>query len=359
MSLENSLRSLGDRIVLLKDRVSTEEATKTSFILPFLQILGYDIFNPLEVVPEYDAIRGIKKGEKVDYCILLDNKPAIIIECKNWSEKLQSHDSQLFRYFHVTESRIAILTNGIIYKFYTDLVESNKMDTDPFFEFDITDLKDEQIAELSKFGRSVFNIEEILSNAEALKLGQDIKNFFHSQLTSPSEAFVKFFVAGVYNGKVNAKVLERFSRLVPSSIIGYIQDSIRKSLKNAINQGIDLLPTAGSSIENEKAQSEVEVKSTIETTAEELEAFFVIKSILRTSVPPSRIFYRDAQSYFSVLVDDNNRKPVCRLYFNGKKKQIGIFATGDTKVETKHNLEHLDQIFDFAPALIESAKTYI
>lgn len=348
---------------MLKSRVNTEEATKTSFILPLLQILGYDVFNPFEVVPEFDAVRGIKKGEKVDYCILVNDKPAIIIECKAWNEKLQSHDGQLFRYFHVTECRLAILTNGIQYKFFSDLSESNKMDEHPFFEFDITDLKDEQIEELDKFSKSNFDIDAILSNAETLKLSQEIKNLFAAQLASPSEAFVKFFASNIFQGKINAKVLERFTSLVPVAIAGYVQDTIRKSLRSALNQKIDLsvnpeTPNAAPSTPPASQESSSENKDVIVTTAEEMEAFFIIKSILRTVVPGNKIYYRDGQSYFAIIFDDNNRKPIARLYFNGKKKQVSFFSPDGNKVETKRPIEHLDEIYELTAELTAVALYY-
>lgn len=364
--LEASVRSLAERVATLKSRVTTEEATKTSFVLPFLQMLGYDIFNPLEVVPEYDAVRGIKKGEKVDYCILLNDKPAIIIECKAWTEKLAPHDSQLFRYFHVTESRIGIITNGIIYRFYSDLVEANKMDEHPFFEIDLLDLKDEHIKELEKFSKEQFDIDKILSNAEDLKLGAAIKKLFHEQVTQPSDAFIKFFVSNLYQGKVTAKVTEKFTSLVPAALSSYLQESLRQALRNALNGSYTASPepivavnantdpTSVNADDNSKQE-----KDPIVTTAEEMEAYFIVKSIIRTELPSSRIFYRDAQSYFAIIADDNNRRPIARLYFNGKKKSIGYFSADGSKTETKIAIESLDDIYALAPQLHEVAKTYV
>ena len=135
MELNNQLKALADKIILLKDKIETEESTKHAFVLPFINILGYDTYNPTEVVPEFTADLGLKKGEKVDYAIFQNNEPILIIECKNWKEKLSVHGSQLFRYFHVTKTRFALLTNGIHYQFFTDLDEKNKMDQKPFLEF--------------------------------------------------------------------------------------------------------------------------------------------------------------------------------------------------------------------------------
>jgi len=169
MELNIQLKSLADKINQLKDKIETEESTKHAFVLPFINVLGYDAFNPTEVVPEFTADLGLKKGEKVDYAIFQDGIPILIIECKKWSENLSVHNSQLFRYFHVTKTRFALLTNGITYQFYTDLDEKNKMDQKPFLEFEITNLKDNVIAEIAKFHKSSFDVNNIVNNASSLK----------------------------------------------------------------------------------------------------------------------------------------------------------------------------------------------
>ena len=117
MELKLKLEQLHQRVNGLKDQIQTEEATKTAFVMPFIQILGYDIFNPTEVVPEFIADIGTKKGEKVDFVIKKEDEPILIIECKNWKENADAHNSQLHRYYHVSKARFGVLTNGIIYNF--------------------------------------------------------------------------------------------------------------------------------------------------------------------------------------------------------------------------------------------------
>ena len=131
------LTNFSKRAAELQTHISTEEATKMSLVAPFFQLLGYDIFNPAEFCPEYTADVGIKKGEKVDYVIIINDKPIILIEVKCIGKKLDRHSSQLFRYYATTNARFALLTNGIIYRFYTDLNEKNKMDSTPFYEFNL------------------------------------------------------------------------------------------------------------------------------------------------------------------------------------------------------------------------------
>ena len=145
MDFKDQIKQLSERILKLKDNIQTEEATKNAFIMPFIQALGYDVFNPLEILPEYTCDIGIKKGEKIDYAVLKDEQPIILIECKHCDQNLSLHDGQLLRYFHVSKAKFGILTNGINYRFYTDLVDANKMDEKPFFEIDMLNLKDTQI----------------------------------------------------------------------------------------------------------------------------------------------------------------------------------------------------------------------
>jgi len=164
--------------------------------MPFIQALGYDVFNPLEVVPELTADVGTKKGEKVDYAIMRDGKPSIIFECKKAGEELSiNHASQLFRYFHVTESKFAVLTNGVCYKFFTDLDEPNKMDEKPFLEFDLLDFTDHDIVELKKFNKNIFDVNVITGTAEDLKYTRSIKNLLLTWMNNPSDELIKLVIS--------------------------------------------------------------------------------------------------------------------------------------------------------------------
>ncbi len=204
MDFINKITRFAERANKVKDGLQTEEATKTSLIMPFFQMLGYDVFNPEEFVPEYTADVGIKKGEKCDYAILKDGKPVILIEAKWVKEPLDKHVSQLFRYFVATEAEFAVLTNGIIYRFYTDLEEKNKMDEKPFLEINLLDVKETQIEGLSKFQKDVFNIEEILNTALELKYSNEVEKVMSRDLQNPSDELVKYFLSalGLNQGSV-------------------------------------------------------------------------------------------------------------------------------------------------------------
>jgi len=347
MEIQAQLKALAEKIESMKNQIQTEEATKTAFTLPFINLLGYDIFNPIEVVPEFTADLGLKKGEKVDYAIFQNETPIIIIECKYWKEDLNVHNSQLFRYFHVTKARFALLTNGIEYRFYTDLEEPNKMDEKPFLEFNITQLKEQTVTEIIKFHKSNFDVDKIFSNASSLKYTKEIKKIFNNELNDPTDDFIRIFASKVYNGRLTEKIMSQFKELVQKAINQQISEKVNDRLQSALNK------------EEEKLQEEnepVEEESKIFTTEEELEGFRIIIAILRRKIDKSRISERDTQSYFGVLLDNNNRKPICRLHFNGPKKYIGIFDKA--KKETRHLLERIDDIYNYEQNLLDTVDYY-
>ena len=348
MDFKDEIKQFGERVEKLKAQINTEEATKNAFIMPFINALGYDVFNPLEVVPEFVADIGIKKGEKVDYAIIKDGQPAILVECKHWSENLNPHNSQLFRYFHTTKAKFGLLSNGIIFRFYTDLVEKNKMDEKPFLEFNVTDIKDNQIEELKKFHKSYFDVDNIVNTASELKYMNELKTFIHSEFQNPTEGFVRYFAKQAYPGVLTAKLMEQFTALTKKSMQQYINDLITERLKSALKkENEDEQKPAGQEVVlTEDAASN---KSKVETTPDEMEGFIIVKAILRQKIASNRIHYRDAQSYFAILLDDNNRKTICRLYLNGSKKYFAFID--EQKKEIKNEILTLDDIFNFTETL--------
>ena len=350
MDFKDQVKQLGERVLRLKDQIGTEEATKNAFIMPFIQALGYDVFNPLEVIPEFTADIGIKKGEKVDYAIMKDQQPIILIECKWWGENLDVHNSQLFRYFHTTKSKFGLLTNGIQFRFYTDLIDKNKMDEKPFLEFDFTNMKEQTVSELKKFHKSYFDLNSIVNSASELKYSNEIKGIMTNELNEPTPNFVKFFVRQVYAGQATEKVMIQFTEIVKKSLNQLISDIISDRLKAALEK--ENVKDAEQVKAVEEAAKEDEVK--IVTTEEEMEGFFIVKSILRTKFDSKRIFHRDFQNFFSVLLDDTIRQTICRLWFNGDKKYIGIFD--ENKKETKFEITKLDDIYKYSDQIIKTTE---
>jgi len=354
MDLKDQIKQLADRIAKLKDSVATEEATKSAFIMPMIQMLGYDVFNPLEIVPEFTCDIGTKKGEKIDYAIFKDGNPLILIECKHWKQNLELHDAQLLRYYTVSKAKFGILTNGIKYRMFADLVAPNKMDEKPFFEFDVTDMKENQIEELKKFHKSYFDLESIVGTASDLKYTNEIMTLIRNEIANPSEWFVREVAKQVYGrfyGNASAKIIEQFTTLTKKSFSQVISDMITERLKTALaKESVTEQPPEENLIANEGEDSR------IVTTEEELEGFYAVKAALRGSIDLNRIVYRDTVSYFGILLDDNNRKPICRLYFNSPKKYIAVFD--ENKKEIKSELQTIDDIFKYADAMIKSIKNY-
>jgi hypothetical protein len=351
MDFKDQIKQLSERILKLKDNIQTEEATKNAFIMPFIQALGYDVFNPLEILPEYTCDIGIKKGEKIDYAVLKDEQPIILIECKHCDQNLSLHDGQLLRYFHVSKAKFGILTNGINYRFYTDLVDANKMDEKPFFEIDMLNLKDTQIEELKKFHKSYFDISKIVGTANELKYTNEIKIILNRELKEPSEPFVRFFTSQVYNGRVTASILEFFTELVKKSAAVYMSDIITDKFKSALNQQDE-----ENKSDVEKSIPVVEEEDKIVTTQEEMEAFYIVKAILRPNIDIDRVTFKDTQNWFNVLIDESIRKSVCKLYFNGKKKYIGILD--ENKKEVKSEIGDINDIFNHSQQLLDALEMY-
>ncbi|EPH0496543.1 type I restriction endonuclease [Enterobacter asburiae] len=357
MEFTERLNALSNKIKQQLDVINTEEATKTAFVMPFIHnVLGYDVFDPSEVTPEFVCDVGTKKGEKIDYAIMKNNDVQILIECKKIGEPLNiNHASQLFRYFHVTNARISILTNGQNYKFFTDLDAPNKMDEKPFLEVDLLDIDENIIPELKKLTKSSFDLESIINAAGELKYVSQIKKILHSQLNNPEDDFVKFFASRVYDGILTQKVRESFFNLTKKAASQYINDQVNERLKSAITgitpAFIDT-PNESSQIEEDEHKDE----SDVVTTLEELEGYHIVKAITRAVLEAPRITHRDTKSYFGILVDDNNRKPLCRLHFNRTQKYIALFDI--EKNETRHPITTVDDIYSFADILKATAALY-
>ena len=359
MDFNERLNALSNKIKEQINSIVTEEATKNAFVMPFIHtVLGYDVFDPREVTPEFVCDVGTKKGEKIDYAIMKNNEVQILIECKKIGEPLNiNHASQLFRYFHVTNARISILTNGQIYKFFTDLDAPNKMDEKPFLEVDLLEIDENIIPELNKLTKSSFDLESIINAAGELKYVSQIKKILHTQLNTPEDEFVKFFASRVYDGILTQKVRELFLTLTKKAASQYINDQINDRLKSAITGTSPLSVQTAPELNTEESSNASEKdENDVVTTLEELEGFHIVKAITRAVLDAPRITHRDTKSYFGILVDDNNRKPLCRLHFNRTQKYIGLFDI--EKNETRHPIETVDDIYSFADILKATAALY-
>ncbi|MCD0416519.1 type I restriction enzyme HsdR N-terminal domain-containing protein [Rubrivivax sp. JA1024] len=360
MDMIDQIRVLATRIANTKSLIQTEEATKTAMVMPFIQILGYNVFDPLEVTPELVADVGTKKGEKVDYAILREGKPIILFECKKAGADLSiNHAAQLFRYFHVTEARFGVLTNGLVYRFFSDLEQPNKMDDKPFFEFDVLDFSERDVEELKKFAKSAFDLDKILTTATDMKYTRAIQSLLAAWMVSPSEEFVRLVSADLLGSRRFTPVVrDQFTAITRRAFERLVGEKINERLKGAMStealSAVEPLKTGGVEV----AATVSEEEERITTSLEELEGFHIVRSIVRELVATRRVVIRDALSYCAVLLDDNNRKPICRLRFNNTAKlRLGLFDAN--KEEEIVPIDSVDQIYEFADRLKQTVQTYL
>ncbi len=315
----DQIKNLAAQVDQRSSVINTEEATKTALVMPFLSLLGYDVFDPLEVTPEFTADVGTKRGEKVDYAISLGGELSILIECKACNSDLSdAHASQLFRYFGTTDARFAILTNGIQYRFYTDLDKQNRMDERPFFIFNLKDYDETTLSELSRFRKEVFDIDTILGKATGLKYINLLRGYLKSQFEEPDEDFARFVGKQVFSGKMTQQVLAMFQGLTKRAIEQIVKERLRERFDHVLkDEETDSAPEG--EVNDEK------VDNLIVTTDEEILGFRIIQAIAAQKTESSRVFIRDAKSYCAILFDDNNRKPLARLHFNSSSKRISLF----------------------------------
>lgn len=372
MDFKDQILQLAERIQKQKDSIATEEATKTAFIMPMIAALGYDVFNPFEVIPELDCDLIKKKGEKIDYAIMKDESPIILIECKHCKQDLNLHDTQLQKYFVASKARFGVLTNGIEYRFYTDLEKINIMDEKPFLIVDMLELSDADIEQLKKFHKSYYNEEDVLSTANELKYTTEIKSILNNEFSSPTPEFVRFFARQAYtSGQITSKVIDMFTPLVKKSISSIINDIISDRLNTAIKNGEQtsdpLQMSDNTSINTSTENTEeklpdgvvyMDKESGIVTTQEELDAYNIVRSILRKSVDVARITYRDYKSYFVVNLDNSQWFWICRISIGARKKQIGIPLDNYKSCEWLQ-IDSIDDIFKYAGKLEESLKMAI
>jgi len=349
MDFKIRLEQLIQNIKNIKDSVTNEEATKTSLILPFLNTLGYDVFNPTVVVPEFTADIGKKKNEKVDYAIMLNNQPIILIEVKPNNQPLNRHRTQLERYFTVTESKFAILTNGTEYKFYSDTQKPNVMDSDPFLSINLLNLKERDIKELSKFSPENFDIENILNMAEKRKNINAIKEIFQTEIQDPSDNFVKLFASQLTTKPLRQNIIDEYRTYVLQAFSEVFKDIISSKI-NTIKENLKQ--------EDDDEQTQEPKQSDIITTQEELEAFFIVKSILVEHIDLERITARDTKSYFGILIDDNKLKWVARLHFNSASKKYIEIRTAE-KESQKIQLNNLKEIYNHKQLLTNAIQPFI
>src|SRR5690606_24519308 len=201
--------------------------------------------------------------------------------------------------------------------------------------------------EIAKFHKSKFNVAEIVDNASSLKYTKEIKKLILEELQNPSHDFVRLFASKVFAGRLTERVMGEFTELVNRAFNQTVSERVNDRLKAALSKEAE---------KQGEEEKEPEKVSKIITTEEELEGYGIVKAILRRKLPIERIFHRDTQSYLGVLLDDNNRKPLCRLHLNGGNKYFGIIDSN--KEEVRHLIHTVDDIDRFEGELLEAVDYY-
>lgn len=352
MDFEERIFELSKRVKTHRDKLINEEMTKNTLVMPFIQALGYDVFNPAEVVPEFSAPIGEYKDARVDYAILVDDRPIVIIECKTLGAHLEARQcNQLQIYFHGTEAPIAILTDGNCYRFYSDLETPNKMDSKPYMEFCLDEMDTALIPELRKLAKGKFDRDACMVSANELKYNREFKQIMARQMTEPDDDFARFFISQVYDGPITQKVREKFTPILITAMEQFLNEKIDSRLKNAMTQQ----KTMAEETTEEKPQQE-KAAPNIETTSDELEAYYLVKSLLVGTIDTERVAMRDGVNFCNILLDDKLTKPLFRLHFNKRPWRVGLFD-GDNK-DDRLEIEKLDDILPLADRIRATAKKY-
>ncbi|MFC4853800.1 type I restriction endonuclease [Actinophytocola glycyrrhizae] len=361
MEIAERTQALALKIRKHKAGIETEEATKNAFVMPFIStVLGYDVFNPAEVIPEFTADVGTKKGEKIDYAVSHGGQIQLLIEVKKVNDPLRiEHASQLFRYFAVTNARIAILTNGEVYQFYTDLDAPNRMDAKPFLVLDFAALDETLLPELAKLTRESFDLDSVISAAGELKYIGQLKRVLAAQFKQPEGDWVRFLTTRVYEGSFTQRVREQFVPLVVKAAGQFLNEQVNDRLKNALGGPDSYVSVSSGTPVAEPVPEErpVDANGDVVTTEEEIEGYRIVRAIVCSEVPVSRVVVRDTKTYCGVLLDDNNRKPIARLWLNRSRKYLGVFD--ETRSETRLPIDDVQDIYRYADLLRQTVHRYL
>lgn len=348
MDLEARVAELSRVVREHREVLLTEEAAKNALVMPFLQALGYNVFNPSEVIPEFTCDVGTKKGEKVDYAICRDGKITMLVECKPANSDLNiNHASQLYRYFSTTDTRVAILTNGVVYKFFSDIDSPNRMDDKPFFTMQLDAVRKHDFRTLESFTKQAFDTEKIVHEAGNLKTQSLVYKTLEDEFQEPSDEFIRLVAAKVHSGRITTQIRENFRTLIVSSVSSLIRDKVTERLTSAL--------TASNPMD--EAQRDDAAAEATFTSQEEVDGFNIVRAICSRLVDPKRIIIRDAKSYCAILLDDNNRRTIARLHFNSPTaRYLGTF---DGKDETRVSVTEPLDIYKHELAILKRVEQLV
>ena len=294
----SQIQALAERVREALKEGLNEANTKTSLVLPFLNALGYDVFNHNEVALEYTSEWGTKKGEKVDIAVLRNGEPIILIECKALGEPLDTGKcSQLFRYFTTQSARIGILTDGQKYLLFSDIEKKNIMDDKPFLEIDMLNFNERFLPELQKLTKDSWDIDGVLSSAETLKYVRAIKLLIAKDIAEPSDFLVKYYAKQCFDGIIVSRVLNQFRMVVKRAFAEYISDQFSKRV-NSIQVAAEQEAAQSQEVSEKNIQALPHDEGDgIVTHDSEIWAYFIIRTLVSEVIDLSRVFLRDKKTY--------------------------------------------------------------
>lgn len=304
MDFEKKLEHYLSKVKRIREQSEdfTEEATKTALIMPFFSVLGYDVFDANEFMPEFTCDVATKKGEKVDYAILKDGEPTIIIEAKRAGVKLQKQQQgQLFRYFSTNRCRIAILTNGIIYQFFSDLNAPNIMDDEPFLSFDIfEDDPSIYVSSLKQFCKEEFDIKNVISKAVFQKYATVVEKTLKHDLLNPSDELVKYFLS-----RPEVKTGNR----ITSQMIEKHRETTRQAMQKVFGVQIQSVPACEENDDTGVISRSRDVFPDMEKSSSVQDISGKLRDILRTVIPDFSYVPEDSDDYLRLhIYTSSNRK---------------------------------------------------
>ena len=220
------------------------------------------------------------------------------------------------------------------------------MDDKPFLEVDLLNLRDQAIQDLKRLRKSSFDLDEMLNAASELKYTREVKRIFDDLLVNPTEDFVRLFAYKVYSGRLTQKVLEQFTDVVRRALGQYISDRVSDRLRTALAQEASA----------KKSTEQPPDDSAVVTTEEERQGFEIVRAIVAEVADPERVVMRDQKSYCAILLDDNNRKPICRLHFDRSQRYVTFFDPG--KNAERVALEGLRGLYRHSGRLRSVVQTY-
>ena len=355
MDFIDQIKALAAQVSKQREVIKTEESTKNSLILPFINTLGYNVFDPTEVIPEYDANFGTKLNYKCDYAVFRDNKAVMLFECKWCGKDLEKKDEdQLRQYFAAcTDAKVAVVTNGILYRFFMDLEKEHVMDDKPFLEFDMLNRKPNLVDALKRFTKAAFDLDELVNAASELKYTGEVMRILGDEFAHPSDEFVRFFAGQVHTGKLTQRIVDKFRGITGAALQQFINDQISDTLQDALKKKTQPPDPTG-----QKGEAIVDNPPAVPLpTEEEKEAYQIVRAILCGSIDPDRIKYKDLKKGFTVVLDDSTWKPICRLHFDDDPKEIGLLD--DNKVETRQKIQQPSDIYRYSEELKATAAHHL